>query len=102
MWKVHDYEGYLAVALQFEANWDKPVESKVIHVSSIPIAGYEQLIGASVKFADDRIGIVQCSRPVVLDTEGWQCVVEERPVRKPRKGRDYGWKWRHGRWEKDW
>jgi len=102
MWKVDNYEGYLAVASQFASNWDEPVKSRIIHISPIPITGYKQLIGASVEFADDRIGIVQCSgRPVVLDTEGWQCVVEERPVRKPRKGRDYDWKWIRGRWEKE-
>jgi len=102
-WKIHNYEGYLAVALPFTPNWDEPVESKVIHVSQVPIAGYEQLIGASVEFADDRIGIVQCpGKSIVLDTEDWQCIVEERPVRKPRKGRGYDWKWIRGRWEKDW
>jgi len=102
MWKVYNHEGYLAVSLPFEANWDKPVESKVIHVSRVPIAGYEQLIGASVEFTGD-VGIVQRpGKSIALDTEDWQCIVEERPVRKPRKGRDYDWRWRYGRWEKDW
>jgi len=104
MWKVYDHEGYLAVALPFAPNWDKPVESRMICVSRVPIGRYARLIGDPVEFTGNT-GVVQhpgLRRRVVLETGDWTKVVEEKPIKKPRKGRGYDWKWRYGRWEKDW
>ena len=102
--KVINYEGKFAIDLGgWIAAQKEPVEIRTLEVSNADLEDYAPLEGHPVEFKGNVGVIYHNGFPIVCrcgDKKMWRQVVERRPVKKPRKGRDYDWKWVHGRWEK--
>jgi hypothetical protein len=102
---IVDHEGKLAVDFGgWQKRQDEPVEDRLLRVSDIPVEGWDRLIGQSVDFFDNN---ARCYNPatgrtIFFTTEKWERVLLERPVKKPRRGKDYDWEWAYGQWRKTW
>ena len=102
---VIDHEGKLAIQIGggWQTRQDEPVEDKLLSVSDIDAARYRHLMGCRVDFTghDGVIRPVDYG-PTWINTETWERVVLERPIKKPRRGKDYDWEWKWGQWRKVW
>lgn len=102
---IIDYNGKLAVDFGgWMTNWSKPQMDRALVVSNVNASDYPHLMGASVEF-EVNIGKVWApgfNRPTWIDTTDWEHVTETKPIKKPRKGKDYDWEWFSGRWQKTW
>lgn len=106
---IIDYQGKLAVTFGWIANWEKPIEEKVIHISKIRASEYPLIIGQKVSNWTGNCGLVysrEYYKPYTFDTTDWKTIHESRPAKKPRRGKKHGlrydWHWEHGKWYREW
>ncbi len=100
--------------LAFTTGWytetNRPVRTRVLHVSKARAADWQLLLTGFIVRIDwsGNHGLVHIldHRPVRLDTSDWETITEEEPIKKPRRGKrqgqSYDWEWKWGKWERVW
>lgn len=102
-WKVTEREGKLAIEMPYMAEQNRPVESRPVAVSNIRIDNWTTLIGRDVEFnGDDGMVRGENGKRFYINTRTWEHITEEKPIKPPRKGKEYHWIWRYGHWAKEW
>ena len=103
-----EYDGRLAFTFGWQDNWADPKQTRTIHVSGGKVRDWQHVLDLNIPDSSiswtGSVGVVRhyaLPRPVVLDVTGWMKILEERPVKKPRRGKGYDWRWLDGRWQKE-
>lgn len=100
------YEGFVA---QYRGSWDhreRPALVVCLGVSTLRAEDYAFLLGRR-PWSPGPGWSGEVTTPmggrVLVRCDDWARVEVERPVPKPRDGRDHGWRWDGalGRWDKD-
>jgi len=104
MARLIDYEGKLAVDHGWLTRQNEPVEDRWLSVSNIEASRYPVVVDRIIEFTGNmgRVYNPNTSQFIYVDTTNWESVVVERPIKKPRKGKDYDWVWSVGKWRKEW
>lgn len=107
MWRVTERNRMLAIEMPYMAEQDRPVESRPVSISRIRIDNWATLVGQRVDFVSNE-GLIrgENGKRFYIQTDTWEQTTEERPVKKPRKGRRqgmaYDWEWAYGKWRRVW
>lgn len=105
MAQLIDYNGKLAISWGWMTNLDKPEENRVLNVGKVSADKYKDLLGVYVEWVNN-MGVAHWNgrRYVfeVEDADEWTKISETRPIKKPRDGKEYTWKWYMGQWRKEW
>jgi hypothetical protein len=104
--KIIDKDGKLAWTTGWEKDSDFQIEKRYLHVSNIRVKDYQQLVDKSPNDITGNcltIHVAGWPRPFVLHTDKWEQVIEEKPIKKPRPGKNktygqYDWEWLLGQW----
>ena len=105
-----DHNGKLAYTPGWYTESQRPVESRNVYVSKIDANDYAWLLDTieqQIEWTGNQ-GIVYRPgrRPATLDAGDWERIFEERPIKKPRRGKrqgqPYDWEWKWGRWVRKW
>ena len=110
---VIDHDGKVAVTHGWEICNDTPEEVRYVTRSDIPADLYADLLGHQIHvWSVNRAVIIKNMRRYILDTETWDRVIDRRPIKKPRAGKQqgsrYDWQWEPnyvgntGRWVQFW
>lgn len=106
-----DYEGKLAFTAGWFTDPTRPVQTRIVRISKARAADWSLLLDDSEISRIDwsgNAGLVHLlnHRPVRLDTSDWETIIEEEPIKKPRRGKRqgqrYDWEWRWGEWARKW
>ena len=105
MIKLVEKDGKLATMYQTNDH-DEPFLVTVYHVSTIPVSEYPGLVGASLYSSSRGANFFRADPPNggesrIVDTEGWETVIEQTPLKPPGRGGKY-WRWvyERGEWRK--
>lgn len=97
MLKVIEYDGKIAVALEWEQMVNEPEQCRTMYVSHISAKSRENLIGYSVQLDPDTMVGEIPNHPVrgrvIFQVGEWQEITLTRKTRKPRDTRVYKWIW---------
>lgn len=97
MLEVIEYEGKIAVAMEWEQMIQEPEQCRVMYVSHISAKGRENLVGHQVQLDPDTMIGEIADHPVrgrVRFLVGeWQRIDLIRKTKKPRDTRVYKWIW---------
>lgn len=106
MARLIEREGRLAIDFGWIRAWENPEDTRLIYVApaSVNVAHYRHLLDLEVVFEGDvgRVLGTGADRPVLVRPDGWEQVIERRPVRKPRRRAGYDLFWEYGRWHERW
>lgn len=104
-WELVEYKGKVAVTMGWELDFDKPIAHRSLWINPHEKWDAEY----HTRFVELRLWMNNVFTAVdrntygnvTLDTNGWQCVQEEQPVKPPgRGGKSWRWAWSFGKWNK--
>ena len=106
-WKCVDYQGNLAITLGWWPNWSEPYNERLLYVlKDVTTANRPDLLDTYWDIIPENAGFWRWSpngrsrRQIVRESD-IQSIVERKAICKPRKGRDYDWRWDRGKWNRD-
>jgi hypothetical protein len=103
--EIIEYDGKIAVDTGWHNDWNKPEQYRIIYLGKADTDTWRSIIGCRVTW-NGNVGTVQSYgrvyRIFTEDEHEWTKLIETRPVKKPRRGKNYDWEWEHGAWQKKW
>jgi len=101
-----DYEGHIAVASEWHANWQEPRQSRTVWVFPDRAENYGDLEKFEYQgYQGNYVGFyntISWKYIHFLCDDTARVVFEQRPVKAPgRGGKDWQWKWIDGKWARD-
>ena len=103
MYTVIEYDGKIAIDLDWETSWDKPEQYRRILAWDKMNDRWSFWIGETARWSSvikayiARKGDFQA---LFYESNVIQKYIETRPVPMPRKSTKYTWAWKYGNWEK--
>lgn len=103
--ELFDANGKLAMSCGHSMSWDKPETTHTYYRSDISTTERSNLIGKIVNMFTGRYtrGTVHTDfgQQLVVDCTDWVCHSDATPIAKPKNGKEYGWRWGSGQWQKE-
>jgi hypothetical protein len=108
-YEIGEYKGKLALFPDWNIDKDEPRYYRDVRISpaSIEKPLLRDYIGIKISEWNGNIGIlpVPMYGAGYVDISEWETERVYKPLKKPRKGKDYDWEWTpdfHGMWEGRW
>ena len=103
--QIIEHKDKVAIDSGWHDDWNKPEQYRILYIGKANADDWRDLIGSSVTWSGNTGTVRRYDRTYYLrvdDAREWTKFIETRPVKKPRRGKNYDWEWERGAWRKTW